>query len=112
MSMKLTYLCSFVLVLVAVPLVTHAQVENLVLNPSFEEDEPILDDPDWLQWTTWNPAEGVGSNATIVDTDAVDGARSLRIEPVGIENWHFIVLQDYIPLTVGLAQRSRNQKFV
>jgi hypothetical protein len=74
--------------------------ENLALNPSFEEDEPVLDDPDWYSWATWNPAEGAGSNATIVDTDAVDGARSLRIEPVGVENWHFIVLNQ--PITVEM----------
>jgi hypothetical protein len=74
---------------------------NLVQNPSFEEDEVILDDPDWEKWTTWNPAEGAGSNATIVDTDSIDGARSLMVEPKGAENWHFMVLQDYIPLEVG-----------
>jgi hypothetical protein len=65
---------------------------NLLQNPSFEEDEPILDDPDWVQWCTWNPAEGAGSNVTIVDTDAIDGARSLKVEPVGPENWHFILV--------------------
>jgi hypothetical protein len=78
-----------------------AEPENLVLNPSFEEDEAILDDPDWYSWGTWNPAEGAGSNATIVDTDAADGARSLLIEPVGPENWHFIVLSLPIPTEVG-----------
>jgi hypothetical protein len=76
-------------------------VENLVLNPSFEEDEVVLDDPDWYAWATWNPAEGAGSNATIVDTDAADGARSLLIEPVGSENWYFIVLSLPIPTEVG-----------
>jgi len=75
--------------------------QNLVLNPSFEEDEVILDDPDWYSWCTWNPAEGAGSNATIVDTDAVDGARSLLIEPIGPENWHFIVVSMPIPTEVG-----------
>jgi hypothetical protein len=74
--------------------------ENLVLNPSFEEDEAILDDPDWERWCTWNPAEGAGSNAAIVDTQAIDGLRSLRIEPKGIENWHFIVL--YLPILVDI----------
>jgi len=74
---------------------------NLALNPSFEEDEAILDDPDWYSWATWNPAEGAGSNATIVDTDAVDGARSLLIEPIGPENWHFIVVGMPIPTEVG-----------
>jgi hypothetical protein len=68
------------------------EAENLLANGSFEEDEPILDDPDWLQWCTWNPAEGAGSNVTIVDTDAADGARSLKVEPVGPENWHFILV--------------------
>ncbi|MHC4535156.1 MAG: sugar-binding protein, partial [Planctomycetota bacterium] len=65
-----------------------AEVEsiNLLANGSFEEDEPVLDDPDWVQWCTWNPAEGAGSNTTIVDTDAVDGTKSLRVEPVGPEN--------------------------
>jgi len=92
MCRKLIYLTSFILLMFAVPLVTHAQVENLVLNPSFEEDEPILDDPDWYLWCSWNPAEGAGSNATIVDTESIDGARSLRIEPKGVENWYFIVL--------------------
>ena len=73
------------------------EVENLMQNPSFEEDEPVLDDPDWVQWCTWNPAEGAGSNATIVDTDAADGARSLKIEPVGVENWHFILVNISFP---------------
>jgi len=71
---------------------------NLVQNPSFEEDEAVLDDPDWENWCTWNPAEGAGSNATIVDTDSVDGVRSLKIEPVGAENWYFIVLSLPIPV--------------
>jgi hypothetical protein len=74
--------------------------ENLLQNPSFEEDEAILDDPDWVNWCTWNPAEGAGSNATIVDTEAIDGARSLRIEPKGVENWHFIVLYLSFPADV------------
>jgi hypothetical protein len=74
--------------------------ENLVLNPSFEEDEAVLDDPDWAHWCTWNPAEGAGSNSTIVDTEAIHGTRSLRIEPKGIENWHFIVL--YLPILVDM----------
>ena len=76
---------------------------NLVKNPSFEEDEAILDDPAWQQWATWNPAEGAGSNATIVEADAVDGTRSLFIQPVGPENWHFIVLSLPIPTEVGAS---------
>ncbi|GAI58446.1 unnamed protein product, partial [marine sediment metagenome] len=75
--------------------------DNLVLNPSFEVDEAILDDPDWYQWCTWNPAEGAGSNATIVDTEFIDGARSLMIEPRGGTDLYFIVLQDSLSLEVG-----------
>jgi hypothetical protein len=76
--------------------------KNLVLNPGFEEDEAVLDDPEWISWATWNPTEGAGSNAAIVDTESIDGARSLRIEPVGIENWHFIVLN--LPIMVDMAK--------
>jgi hypothetical protein len=65
---------------------------NLLPNPSFEEDEPILDDPDWVSWCTWNPAEGAGSNVTIVDTESIDGTRSLQVEPIGAENWFFILV--------------------
>jgi len=48
--------------LLAVPIVTHAQVENLALNPSFEEDEAILNDPDWEAWCTWSPDDVIGNN--------------------------------------------------
>jgi len=100
MCKKLIYLISIVLLLVTLPTAANAQAVNLLLNPSFEEDEAVLDDPDWYQWCTWNPAEGAGSNATIVDTDSVDGTKSLRIEPIGVENWHFIVLQGDLPVDV------------
>jgi hypothetical protein len=70
---------------------------NLLQNPSFEEDEPILDDPDWVSWCTWNPAEGAGSNVTIVDTESIDGARSLLVEPIGAENWFFILVNISFP---------------
>ncbi|HUU19956.1 MAG TPA: LamG-like jellyroll fold domain-containing protein, partial [Sedimentisphaerales bacterium] len=73
------------------------KIENLLQNPSFEEDEPVLDDPDWVSWCTWNPAEGAGSNATIVDTEAIDGTRSLLVEPKGVENWHFILVNISFP---------------
>ena len=101
MSKRLTCLWFFVLLLVAVPLATHGQGQNLVQNPSFEEDEAILDDPDWAQWCTWNPPEGAGSSATLVDTESIDGARSLMIEPVGTEDWHFVVLNSPLALEVG-----------
>jgi hypothetical protein len=100
MYRKLLYL--ILLVMLAILPTAQAQVVgNLVQNPSFEEDEAILDDPAWEAWATWNPAEGAGSNATIVDTESVDGTRSLMIEPIGAENWHFIVLNLPIPVEVG-----------
>ena len=90
------------MVTLAILSTAEAQVAgNLLQNPSFEEDEAILDDPDWAQWCTWNPAEGAGSNAAIVDTDAVDGNRCLIIEPQGTADWHFILLQDGLALDVG-----------
>ena len=93
MCKRLIYLTSFILVMFAVPPVTHA---NLVLNPRFEEDEIILNDPYWYQWCTW-PDWSAGSNATIVDTESIDGERSLRIEPKGSLNWHFILLYISFP---------------
>jgi len=101
MSKKLTYLCSFVLVLVAVPLVTHAQVENLVLNPSFEEDEVILDDPDYEHWWTWGYESGLNSTVEIDEARYVDGTRSLRVDPIGSVIWYFIVAYSPIPCEVG-----------
>jgi len=85
----------------AVPVVTHANIVNLVQNPSFEEDEVILNDPWWFQWCTWNTPEGAGSNATIVDTESIDGARSLMVEPIGDVSWYFVVAYISLPLTVG-----------
>ncbi len=95
------YLACFTLMLVAVPRVAHAQVENLVLNYSFEEDEVILNDPDWEQWCTWNPDDVTGSIAEIDDTEFIDGKRSLRIEPVGTANWHFVVAYISVPAEKG-----------
>ena len=94
------FLTCFVFMLVAVPLVTHAQVENLVLNPSFEEDEVILDDPEWLQWATWGYEGGLNSTIEIDETEFIDGKRSLRIIPKGDTNWYFIVLN--LPIYVDI----------
>ncbi|MHC4310346.1 MAG: carbohydrate binding domain-containing protein, partial [Planctomycetota bacterium] len=102
MHKKRFYLTCFVFMLFAVPLVTHAQVVNLALNPSLEEDEvAILNDPDWESWCTWNPDDVTGSNAQIDDTESIDGARSLRVDPVGVENWHFVVANISFPLKTG-----------
>ncbi|MFC1794400.1 carbohydrate binding domain-containing protein, partial [Planctomycetota bacterium] len=100
MCKRQIYLTCFVLTIVAIPLVTHAQVVNLIANPSFEEDEVIFNDPDWESWGTWNSAEGAGSTAEIDETEFIDGKRSLRIEPLGTANWHFIVLA--LPILVDV----------
>jgi len=97
MCKRLIYMTYLVLVLAAFPPVTHAQVDNLLQNPSFEEDELILDDPDWEMWCTWNPDEGAGSSVTIDETEFIDGTRSLRVDPIGPENWHFIVVNISFP---------------
>ena len=77
--------------------IAHAQVTNLALNPSFEEDEAILDDPDWLQWATWGDGDGLNTALTVDDQEYIDGVKSMRVEPQGAENWHFILL--YLPVT-------------
>ncbi|MFC1717579.1 carbohydrate binding domain-containing protein [Candidatus Poribacteria bacterium] len=89
------------LCLIAVPLTAHAQVVNLAVNPSLEQDEVILDDPDWADWYTWNDAAGAGSNVEFDNSEFIDGTRSLRIEPIGTENWHFIVANDGNAVTMG-----------
>jgi hypothetical protein len=83
------------------PAATHAQVNNLLQNPSFEEDEVILADPAWEQWVTWGDQDGLNSTIEIDETEFIDGARSLKVEPRGSTNWYFIVLYLPIPLDVG-----------
>ncbi len=89
------------LVLAVAPPAARAQVVNLVQNPSFEEDEVILDDPDWQQWATWGDQTGLASTVEIDENESIDGARSLRILPKGDTNWYFIVLYLPMPFTVG-----------
>ena len=77
MSKRLIFLVSFVLVLIVFQQVTHAQrVENLALNPSFEEDEVILDDPAWELWATWGAEGGLNSTVEIDETEFIDGKYS------------------------------------
>ncbi|MAF12373.1 hypothetical protein CMK11_18160 [Candidatus Poribacteria bacterium] len=76
-------------------------VENLALNPSFEEDEIILDDNAWDSWATWGDADGIGSEVFFDEDEFIDGSRSLRVEPIGTVNWHFIVLNLPIPVSQG-----------
>ena len=101
MCKKRIALIPIVWALIVLSPVTYAQVENLALNPSFEEDEVILNDPDWEAWCTWNPEDVTGSIAEIDETEFIDGQRSLRIEPVGTENWHFVVANISMPVENG-----------
>jgi hypothetical protein len=78
-----------------------AQVENLAPNPSFEDDEVILDDDAWESWATWGDGDGIGSEVFFDEEEFVDGSRSLRVEPIGTVNWHFIVLNLPIPVDDG-----------
>jgi len=82
----------------ALPAVTHGQVENLLQNQSFEEDEVILNDAAYEGWWTWGWEAGLNSNAEIDETDFVDGSKSLRIHPLGGTNWYFIVANSPIIL--------------
>ncbi|MHC4302637.1 MAG: carbohydrate binding domain-containing protein [Planctomycetota bacterium] len=94
MFRRLAYLVSFVLVLIAVPVVTHAQVENLMhTDPSFE-DEIIIVSPGWATWTTW----GGGGSVEIDTTDFIDGAKSLRVNQT---SGQFNVIAAAIPMTPG-----------
>jgi len=94
MCKKLIYLVSFVLVLVAMPRVTNAQVENLMhTDPSFE-DEIIVVSPGWGSWTTFG-----GGGSVEIDTDEfIDGAKSLRVNQT---SGQFNVIAAAILMTPG-----------
>ncbi len=98
MYRKLSCLASFVLVLVAVPLVTHAQVVNLPEDPSFE-NEIIIGNTAWDKWLTWAAGGAVNSTIEIDKTEFIDGKKSLRVMPSG--TGQFVVIYAAIPLTVG-----------
>jgi len=98
MCQKSIYFISFILVLVAVPSVTHAQVDNLVINPGFEEDEVILPD-DGEKWATWGWENSLNTTVEFDETEFIDGTRSLRVNPImGDANWWFILYQ---PIETG-----------
>lgn len=87
------------IVLLLITFAAYAQVENLVINPSFEEDEVILDDPNWQGWATWGFEKGLNSKVAIDKTESIDESRSLKVEPKGDIDWHFIVLN--MPMDVS-----------
>ncbi len=98
--------------LFAVTSATNAQVENLVQYSSFEEDESIQKDRtdpfefgmENALWAIWSKGdEGAGSKAEIVETESIDGTRSLRIDPKGTQNWHLVVY--YVSLQADLNKK-------
>jgi len=102
MFKKSTWLAVLVIFgLVTILPVTHAQVNDLAQNGSFEEDEVILDDPAWDQWVTWGYDTGLGGTVAIDTNEFIDGTRSLRVMPQGGTNWYFEVINMPIPMKVG-----------
>lgn len=87
----------------AVPVATHAQeVVNLVLNPSFEDENDIIDD-NWIEngWVTWGDADGLDSVVEFDEDVFIDGERSARVEPTGTVDWHFMIIYYPVALDVG-----------
>ena len=93
MFRRLAYLVSFALLLAAVPVVTHAQVVNLLEDPSFE-DEIIINSPGWFSWITYSS----GGTVEIDTTEFIDGAKSLRVNQT---SGQFNVIAAAIPMTPG-----------
>jgi hypothetical protein len=90
--------------LIAIPLAAHAQeVTNLILNPSFEDEADIVDDQ-WIEngWATWGDMNGLNSVVEFDEDQFIDETRSLRIEPKGDINWHFMVI--YYPVAQDLGE--------
>jgi hypothetical protein len=90
------------LCLIGIPLAVHAQVENLVLNPSFEDENDIINDQ-WIEngWVTWGDADGLDSVVEFDEDEFIDGSVSARVEPTGTVNWHFMIIYYPVPLDVG-----------
>jgi hypothetical protein len=72
----------------------------MVTNGSFEEDAVIQDDADYYHWWTWGWEAGLASTAELDETTYIDGARSLKVNPLGSTNWYFIVA--YSPILVDM----------
>ena len=94
-----------ILFLVGVPLTVHAQVEveNLVLNPSFEDESDMIDDQ-WVEngWLYWGQDAGLNSVIEIDEAEFIDGTRSLRTDPQATINWHFQAI--YYPIAMDMGE--------
>ena len=85
------------------PAITHAQeVTNLVLNPSFEDEDDIVDNV-WAEdgWLFWGQGDGLASVIEMDEDEFIDGTRSLRVDPKGAVNWHFQAIYYLIEMDVG-----------
>lgn len=93
-----------VLCLISVPFVVQAQeVENLVLNPSFEDELDVIDD-NWIEngWVTWGDGDGLASVVVMDEDDFADDSRSARVEPTGTTDWHFMII--YYPVALDFGE--------
>ena len=102
MLRSMFFIMFLALCLTGVPLAVHAQVDNLVLNPSFEDEGDIIDDQ-WIEngWVTWGDGDGLASVVEFDENEFIDGSRSARVEPTGTVNWHFMIIYYPVPLDVG-----------
>ena len=85
------------------PAIIHAQeVTNLVLNPSFEDEDDIVDS-NWIEngWCFWGQANGLNSVIEMDEDEFIDGTRSLRVEPKGAITWEFMPIYYPIAMDVG-----------
>ncbi|MDA1192047.1 MAG: carbohydrate binding domain-containing protein [Candidatus Poribacteria bacterium] len=86
------------LALLAIPFAAMAQdVENLIVNSSFEDDQDNLGGgPGWALWT----GEGASANFEYDPKEAIDGETSMRVEITqgSATNWHIGLTQTGIAL--------------
>ena len=98
--LRRTVLTCCVIGLAVVGTTRGAEVDSVAINGSFEEDVNLDANP-WVGWVTWGAEDGLLSEVELDETDFVDGTRSLRVEPVGAVNWHFIIINAAVPLEIG-----------
>ncbi len=82
---------------------THAQeVTNLVLNPSFEDENDFVD-ANWIEngWCFWGQGNGLNSVIEMDEDEFIDGTRSLRVEPKGDITWEFMPI--YFPIAMDIG---------
>jgi hypothetical protein len=58
-------------------------------------------DPAYDKWWTWGYDVGLTGTVKVDDTEAVDGLKSLRIDPKGDTNWYWMVINSPLAAKVG-----------